>query len=394
MTPAQAVHPAAPELPPTPGTPPAVDQVTRRRTGLGLRAHDPALAYRGYTLITPSFGGRTTYLIDMDGREVHRWELPWPPGLGSRLTERGTLLYSGRVVDPRVPFLGTLPFKGGVVAEVAWDGTVLWSVEHPTHHHDAILLRNGNVLLLGLEEVPAALRHRVRGGVEAQETMYADTLVEMTTTGETVWEWSASAHLDPDTDVIGPGPMDRSEWTHANGVLELPDGDLLLSARQISTLLVVDRADGAVRRRIGSGFLAGQHAPSLSGENRVLVFDNGFQRQHPGPPFSRVVEFDLRTGDVLWTYTDPVPFDFFSALQSGAQRLPGGTTLVCEGLSGRVFEVTPEGATVWEYVNPYFVTSPLGGDVPAANRMFRALRYSPELIDPLLGAPTTSKEPS
>lgn len=370
-----------------------LDQVTRRRTGLGLRAHDPARAYRGYTLITPSFGGRTTYLIDMDGQEVHRWELPWPPGLGSRLTERGTLLYSGRIVDRDLPFLGTMPFKGGVVAEVAWDSTVLWSVEHPTHHHDAILLRNGNVLLLGLEEVPPELQLRVRGGVDDPETMYVDTLVEMTTSGTVVREWSGARHLDPETDVIGPGPMDRSEWTHANGVVELPCGDLLVSARQISTLLVIDRATGRIRQRIGAGVLAGQHAPSLIGDDKVLVFDNGFQRQHPGPPFSRLVEFDLSTGEPGWTYTDPVPFDFFSALQSSAQRLSGGNTLVCEGLTGRVFEVTPGGATVWEYVNPYFVDSPLGNPaLQPANRMFRALRYSPELIAPLLGARTTSEE--
>ena len=39
-------------------------------------------------------------------------------------------------------------------------------------------------------------------------------------------------------------------------------------------------------------------------------------------------------------------------LISGTQRLPNGDTLICAGVSGTIFEVTPEKETVWEYVNP------------------------------------------
>jgi hypothetical protein len=43
---------------------------------------------------------------------------------------------------------------------------------------------------------------------------------------------------------------------------------------------------------------------------------------------------------------------------------------------GRLFEVTPGGEVVWEYVNPYF-----GGPSNAQhNRVFRAYRYSAEEI--------------
>ena len=30
-----------------------------------------------------------------------------------------------------------------------------------------------------------------------------------------------------------------------------------------------------------------------------------------------------------------------------------GNTLICEGSNGRIFEVTPAGEIVWEYVNPF-----------------------------------------
>jgi hypothetical protein len=75
-----------------------------------------------------------------------------------------------------------------------------------------------------------------------------------------------------------------------------------------------------------------------------------------------------------WTYSDPDKF--FSPFISGVQRLPNGNTLICEGRSGRVFEVTREGKIVWEYLNP------LGGEVePNAQggksppkALFRAVR--------------------
>ena len=39
---------------------------------------------------------------------------------------------------------------------------------------------------------------------------------------------------------------------------------------------------------------------------------------------------------------------------SSARRLPNGNTLICEGDFGRIFQVTPGGEIVWEYVNPNF----------------------------------------
>jgi hypothetical protein len=36
-----------------------------------------------------------------------------------------------------------------------------------------------------------------------------------------------------------------------------------------------------------------------------------------------------------------------------AQRLPNGNTLITEGMHGRIFQVTPSGEVVWEYLTPY-----------------------------------------
>lgn len=51
-------------------------------------------------------------------------------------------------------------------------------------------------------------------------------------------------------------------------------------------------------------------------------------------------------------YAAPNPSDFFSAIISGAHRLPNGNTFICSGFPGIIFEVTSAGETVWRYVNP------------------------------------------
>jgi hypothetical protein len=65
----------------------------------------------------------------------------------------------------------------------------------------------------------------------------------MTTRGQIVWEWRSWEHLDPQTEVITPQDH-RHEWTHGNTVAELPDGNLVLSFRNVSTVCIVDHGDG------------------------------------------------------------------------------------------------------------------------------------------------------
>ena len=61
---------------------------------------------------------------------------------------------------------------------------------------------------------------------------------------------------------------------------------------------------------------------------------------------------------VVWEYTDPSLFNFFSPYISGAQRLANGNTLICEGVQGRLFEVTPAREVVWNTSTRTFSTKP------------------------------------
>jgi uncharacterized protein (UPF0248 family) len=373
----------------------AIEQNTLKRRGVGLLASDPERASREFTLFAPLFvQNRNVYLIDLQGNIVHTWTMPYSPGLSGYLTERGTLFFNGRT--PENSFLSRFPFKGGVVLEADWNGKVLWEVRHPDHHHHGILLRNGNVLLNCMGRVPDEIARRVSGGMVEHDMpsgqyrpqteaeagkMYSDYLVELTPAGKTVWEWRTWEHLDPVLDGISEVQAPRTMWAQGNSVEELPDGDILASFRPTSTVVRISRKTGEIVWKLGPPTVAGQHAPTMLGNGNVLIFDNGVHRLDDSMPYSRVIEVNPATNQIVWMYQDRPGWNFFSPRMGGAQRLPNGNTLITEASSGRFFEITKDGEVVWEYVNPYFGT-PLFGGPPTSqsNQVFRALRYSAEEI--------------
>jgi arylsulfotransferase ASST len=358
---------------------PRVEQIKAKRAGIGLRACDHDRAFPGFTLFAPQTGGGKIYLIDLDGEIVHTWQMPYPPGNYGYLTDRGSLFYNGKTTEDSERFISHQPWKGGVALEAGWNGRVLWEVRHPDHHHDGIGLRNGNILLLCLAQLPNEIVPKVKGGMPGTEhkgEMYADYLVEITTDGRIVWEWRSWEHLDPETDCITAVQERREEWTHGNGLAELPNGDIVVSFRIISTVIIINRQTGKIIWKLGAPPLSSQHAPTPLPNGNLLIFDNGPHRLDHPMPFSRVIEVEPKTKQIVWKYQERRENDFFSPRISNAQRLPNGNTLICEGDFGRLFEVTFDGEVVWEFVNPYFGEGPNGPN----NRVFRAYRYSAEEI--------------
>ena len=285
------------------------------------------------------------------------------------------LFYNGSIPNPDFAGRGN---QAGVALEADWDGNILWEVRNPDHHNDGIRLRNGNVLLLCYGVLPSEIAARVRGGMPGTEPrwgMDSDYLQEITVDGRVVWEWRAWEHLDPEEDGI-PWPMDpREDWTHANGIAEWPNGDITVSFRNISQVITVSRTTGEIVWKLGSPPVSGQHGPTPLPNGNLLIFDNGPHRFDNRFPYSRVLEIDVATKEIVWRYQEARVNDFFSPNISNAQRLSNGNTLINEGLFGRLFEVTAEGEVVWEYVNPYF------GGPQNLNPVYRAYRYSAEEID-------------
>jgi hypothetical protein len=126
-----------------------------------------------------------------------------------------------------------------------------------------------------------------------------------------------------------------------------PAGAVLLCWRNLDTVAVVDLAARRVVWHWGIGELEWPHHPTLLADGRVLVFDNGVRRG-----WSRVVEVDPTSGEIVWEYRGDPPESFFTSSRGAAQRLPNGNTLIVESDEGRAFEVTRGGTIVWEYLDP------------------------------------------
>jgi outer membrane protein assembly factor BamB len=350
----------------------------------GLTYHRPGASTKGYTLFTPH-ADDSAYLIDMDGRVVHRWTftgLGVKPGYG-RLTGAGTLLMTASDVGlpdpppdeptkPPPPFERHITRLGGyhtTLVEVGWDGDELWRYENRAQHHDFVRLANGNTLVPEWVELPEDLHRRVKGGYlkprEKAPRLLGDDLVEITPDGKETRRIHTWKLLDPRKDRIDPGRR-RWEWTHINGVDVNAAGDIVFSARSCDRVGVIDGKSGELTFKFDQ--TRGQHNPTWLANGHILIFDNGHDA-------SRVVEVDPATGEIVWTFRGTPPQQFFSGHISGVSAMASGNLLVCEGTSGRLFEVTRRHEVVWEWINPFVNNSPRGDPTVS---IYRAHRYGPD----------------
>ncbi len=466
----------------TPPSTPTLDPTPPAKT-VGLLLNEPE-AFDGYTLFNKR-GTKTIYLIDNQGRVVHRWELE-ARALFARLLENGNLLTFARYSDgdPEIsvrersvrgfdPNEDIFPPLG--VREVDPNGDILWDCAQGSPHHDVLKMPNGNVLLLSRqrktpEEVIAA---GANPEFIAPGGLWMPHIVEARITGpascEIVWEWSAWDHLIQDFDsskanygVVAehpelidlnfrlsevPSKADPSNWIHSNGIDYNPELDqIVLSPRHFSEMWIIDhsttRAEAAGHsggkggkggdllyrwgnpRAYRAGTLDDQQLfwphnpqwipPGRPGTGNILIFNNGSEFTDFSRDYSSVDEIAppvdganyrlnpdsaYAPAELVWTYTAPTPSDFYAPYISGAQRLPNGNTLICDGVHGTLFEVTPAGKTVWKYVNPMTHSGPLrqGESVPerakeGAITVYRAYRYAPDYPG-LQGLDLTPGEP-
>jgi hypothetical protein len=251
--------------------------------------------------------------------------------------------------------------------------------------------------------------------------------------GTIVWEWHLWDHLIQDFDPtkenygvvqdhpervdINYGGRILADWTHMNSVDYNAEYDqILLSVSHFDEIWVIDHsttpqeAAGHTGGRYGKGGdllyrwgnpmtyrmgsdsdrrLFNQHdaswiPPGLPGSGDILIFNNGLGRpsgeyssvEEIVPPMASNGTYNRLEGAAYgpstsaWNYTAEKPTDFYAINLGGAQRLPNGNTLICNGPFGQFFEVTAEKEVVWKYENQ--VPDPLDAHV------FKICRYGPE----------------
>jgi len=222
-----------------------------------------------------------------------------------------------------------------------------------------------------------------------------------------------------------PGGSNGGDWFHCNAVTYHPGLDqLILNSRNWNEFYILDHNTtseeaagpaGDLLYRWGNPEAYGrgtssdrklyqQHdphwilddGPATAGGNpdiTVLLYNNGNGR--PGGNASTVDELTLpwdagtasytlpadgepfAPADLDWSWPENPTADFHSPNISGAQRMPNGNTLICEGNPGHLFEINGDGDVVWEYITAYNQFGAINqGDSPFGNSTFRAYRYT------------------
>jgi hypothetical protein len=130
-------------------------------------------------------------------------------------------------------------------------------------------------------------------------------------------------------------------------------GDLLIDLRNLQTVIVVDGESRKVKWAMTGPFF-GQHDPDFAPNGRIIVFDNRITGGAPQLGYSRLLEIDPATRQVVWNYEGSDAEPFYTPIGGKVEWLPNGNILAADPQGGRLFEVArgPEGnRIVWEHVN-------------------------------------------
>jgi len=264
--------------------------------------------------------------------------------------------------------------------------------------------------------------------------------------GRVVWQWRVWDHLIQDHDrtkanygdvAAHPELVDTAVngrgtpafWNHMNSIAYNAALDqVMLSVRGSSEIWILDHS---TTTREATGHIGGKHGKGgdliyrwgnpaayrrgterdrqlfqqhdaqwipdgAPGAGHITIFNNGYERGYSSieeivPPADAQGRYVVSAGKAFgpekpaWHYEAKNRTDFFSSEISGAHRLPNGNTLICAGVVGHLFEVTPTGELVWQYVNPMVRGGILAqGELPGKdvrghlfNAVFKVHRYAP-----------------
>lgn len=403
---------------------------------MGLIQHT-ADSFNGYTL----FGNNeTTYLIDNCGYVVNSWKSDYKTGHGMYLLDNGDLLRAGSIpgdfdAGGRGGVFELYDWHG----QLKWQYRIANSQRHA--HHDLAPLPNGNFLATVWEyhsEMEAqSLGRQYTGGVWSESLLELQMIGSQE--AEVVWEWRVWDHLVQDTDpnkpnygviadhperfninYIGEQGETSGNWLHVNAIDYHPGLDqIVISSRLWNELWIIDHSTTKAEAASDTGGKYGQGGDLLYRYGNPQTYDRGtaddqqlhgqhdvkwipeglphagklilFNNEYLAGTASRVeilaplllpdgtylldAGLSFKPAELLWAYTAN---DLYSPILSGAQVLPNGNVLICEGETGYFFEIDSTEQIVWAYINPVNRNGGPGiqGGTPRFNMVFRATRYA------------------
>lgn len=383
-------------------------------TNTSMRTTNYNDVFSGHILFSPMYN-RTTYLIDNNGIINRTWPSNYWPYWSVYLLNDGSLLRSIQTSKDKATHGGIEKYSSD--GTIIWHYEYFSPNQYWTHHDFKPLPNGNVLMIASEIKTRAEALAMGRNPMYIPgDTMTSDFLVEIepnsSNGGNIIWEWHVWNHLiqdfDPSKENFGavedhPELLDINfdtsgyDWLHCNSVDYNPKLDqILISFRNLNEIWIIDHSTttqealghsggkyghgGDILYRWGNPQtyragnandqkLFGQHdaiwiKPSYPGGGNILIFNNGLGRGYSSvdeitPPVDINGQYYLEPGfaygpeDLTWSYTATPPTSFYADHISGAQRLPDGNTLICDGPAGKFFEVTQEKTIIWQYINPY-----------------------------------------
>ena len=336
-----------------------------------ITIHDAERTDASYRLYN-SRSTEAAQLIRPDGSVVHEWS--HERGFSWHYAE---MLPNGHLVAID---------KDRMILELDKASRPVW--QHRTHaHHDFARRDNGNTYIVSGRpdtDCPA---------LDPRRLLYLDHIEEATPDGQVVWQWLAEDHIEElasQVDLIVPAPKNFKDWPHINTIEILPDGpaaaqddrfragNLLMCGRHIDAIFVVDPDTDGIVWAWGPGELLGPHMPTMLPNGNLLIYDNGNNTSRTVRGFTRILELEPLSGRIVWKYQ--CPSSFYSPSRGSSERLPNGNCLIAHSDSGRLFEVTHDGAIVWEFLNENL------DDKGRRDPIYRVTHYPVDMAAAALGA--------
>ena len=374
-----------------------IDETEDKQPGKkGVTHHDKDKAHDGLTLVNPCFrGGRgarlkpvhEAQLWDMEGKMVHKWSAqPFGKAHGwaiARVDDQGFLYF-------------ILADTG--IAKLDWEGEVVWTVED-VFHHDLGFGPDGEVVVVNEHK-----REVDRPDPDSGDpvTILDQGFTWLTRDGEVgkkLWLYDALKDHDKFKQVL-QSKIDKKESSgknasdgaidvfQLNSAFVLPrdvdglgkKGDVLGSPRYLDLAVSLSKETGQANWVWGEEELQLPHDPTLSKDDKVVIFDNGNRRKR-----SRVVLVDPKTNEIARAYNGGDDNEFFSSGRGLAQGLPNGNLVVFVSNEARVFEVNADDEIVWDFLGPWITKQgrrPLRGERLSGRTLRRLKDILAGTVDP------------
>ncbi len=351
---------------------------------------DPKTAFNGYTLVTLR-GSTGAYLLDMNGKIVYQWQMPFDTAFpergkqdsGKMKSFRNAKLFSNGDLIAVYGAFDNTPYGRGI-AKMDKKANLLWSYFAYSHHTFYIAKDTGNIYALTQNIVTRPISKLDF----LQYPILCDEIAILSPNGKELERISLLEALrdSPYANLLARRTEKRADvWDvgHTNSVVKLESeieakfpmfkpNSIMVSMRNYNTIAVIDPASKKVVWAINH-LTSRQHDASFLPNGNILTFDNLGQSKKK-PFLSRIIEIDPATKKIVYTYGSKPEEYFISRTNGMVEHLPNDNLLITESNAGRVFEVTRDGRKAWEL------------KLPKGEMIFSAYRYSADEL-PFLKQP-------